>query len=268
MIRTPHRRAGATVLVTLLGLTAAACGSDSATTTATTAPDRTTTTAVKPVIDPGDGGKYAPELAPADFVDVVDNPYFPLTIGSTWIYEGEADEPGKTEHIEVVVLTERKEILGISATVVRDTVTVDGVLLEDTYDWYAQDAEGNVWYLGEAVKNYEDGTFVDTEGSFEAGVDGALPGIVMKATPKVGDAYRQELYRGEAEDLGEVIAVSGSKTVPAGTYDSVLVTRDWNPLDPDVIEQKTYARGVGVIFEEHVQGGTGSSALISFIPGT
>lgn len=271
MFRTRHQRAGAAALAALLALAGAACGSDSATTasTTTTTGDATTTTATadKPVIDPGDGGTYAPELDPADFVDLVDNPYFPLAVGSTWVYEGPADEPGKTEHIEVVVLPERKEILGISATIVRDTVTVDGVLLEDTYDWYAQDKDGNVWYLGEDVKNYEDGKLTDTDGSFEAGVDGALPGIVMQGQPKVGDAYRQEFYRGEAEDLGEIIDIGGSKTVPAGTYSDVLVTKDWNPLDPDVVEQKTYARGVGVIFEEHVQGGTGTSSLVSFSPG-
>ncbi len=254
--------AAAVALATLL--TAAACGDDPTTSadTTTTAADTTTTA----VIDPGDGGTYDPQLDPTDFVAVVDNPYFPLAVGSTWVYEGEADEPGKVEHIEVVVLPETKEILGIQATVVRDTVTVDGVLLEDTYDWYAQDRDGNVWYLGEAVKNYEDGELVDTDGSFEAGIDGALPGIVMLAHPKVGDAYRQEFYEGEAEDLGEVLSVGGEKTVPAGDYADVLVTKDWNPLEPEVVEQKTYAPGVGVIFEEHVQGGSGTSALISFTP--
>jgi hypothetical protein len=238
----------------------AACGDDTTTVT------EGTTTTVAPVIDPGDGGNYAPELDPTDFVEVIDNPYLPLAVGSRWVYEGEADEPGKTEHIEVEVLAERKEVLGISATVVRDTVTVAGVLLEDTLDWYAQDTEGNVWYLGEDVKNYEDGKLVDTEGSFEAGIDGALPGIVMLAHPEVGDAYRQEYFVGEAEDLGEVVSLGGSENVPAGTFTDVLVTRDWNPLEPEVVEQKTYAPGVGVILEEQVQGGTGTSALISFTP--
>lgn len=263
MNRSISTRHGTAALGALLLLVAAGCGSDS--TTASGA-DQTTTTTIAPVIDPGDGGDYAPELDPADFVDVIDNPYLPLTVGSRWVYEGPADEPGQIEHIEVVVLPDRKEVLGISATVVRDTVTVNGVLLEDTYDWYAQDKEGNVWYLGEDVKNYEDGKLVDTDGSFEAGVDGAYPGIVMLADPKVGDAYRQEFYEGEAEDLGEVVRIGGSKTVPAGTYTDLLVTKDWNPLDPEVVEQKTYAPGVGVIFEEHIQGGTGTSTLVSFTP--
>jgi len=214
-----------------------------------------------------DRGAYRVTIDPADFVDVIDNPYLPLAVGSRWVYEGEADEEGQVEHIEVVVLPERKEILGISATVVRDTVTVDGVLLEDTHDWFAQDDEGNVWYLGESVKNYEDGELVDTEGSFEAGVDGALPGIVMLARPAVGDAYRQEHYEGEAEDLGEVVSLGGEMNVPAGRFTDVLVTKDWNPLEPEVVEQKTYAPGVGLVFEEHIEGDTGTSSLISFTPG-
>ncbi len=257
----PHVVTGVS-LVAAVALLASGCGSDSKTSSQVAS----TSTTTAPVIDPGDGGVYAPQLDPADFVAVVDNPYFPLAVGSTWIFEGPGDKPGQTEHIEVVVQPETKEILGITATVVRDTVTIGGVLLEDTYDWYAQDKDGNVWYLGEAVKNYEEGKLVDTDGSFEAGVDGALPGIVMKAHPAVGDAYRQELYKGQAEDMGEVIAIGGDKTVPAGTYSDVVVTKDWNPLEPDVIEQKTYAPGVGVIFEEHIQGGTGNSALISFTP--
>lgn len=243
------------IVAAALVLTVAACGSDS---TGTASPASTTT--VAPVIDPGDGGDYSVELDPADFVDDVDHPYFPLSVGSRWVYEGDG------ERIEVVVLPDRKRVLGISATVVRDTVTEDGVLVEDTLDWFAQDREGNVWYLGESVKNYEDGELVDTDGSFEAGVGGALPGIVMLAHPAVGDAYRQEFFPAHAEDLGEVLRIGGERTVPAGTFTDVLVTRDWNPLEPDVVEEKTYARGVGLIFEEHVQGDAGSAALVSFTP--
>ena len=257
----PTRTAHAAIVVVLTLAVTAGCGDDAATST-----DATTTTTAVPVIDPGDGGDYAPELDPARFVDVIDNPYLPLAVGSRWVYEGEADEPGQSEHIEVVVLPERMEILGISATVVRDTVTIDGVLVEDTHDWFAQDTEGNVWYLGEYAENYEDGELVDTEGSWEAGVDGAFPGIVMLAHPAVGDAYRQEFYEGEAEDLGEVLSIGGQREVPAGPYTDVLVTRDWNPLEPEVVEEKTYAPGVGMIHEEHVAGGSGTVALISFTP--
>ena len=240
----------------------AGCGDDDNTATS----DSTTTTepAAEPVIDPGDGGTYAPELDPADFVDVVDNPYLPLIPGTTWVYEGEDD--GEAERVEVEVLDKTRQIQGITATVVRDTVYVDGELAEDTYDWYAQDTDGNVWYLGEDSHEYEDGEAVNAEGSWEYGKDGALPGIVMLAHPEVGDAYRQEYYPGHAEDLAEVLRTDETKAIGIGDYADVVVTQDWNPLEPDVVEQKSYARGVGLILEEKVEGGDGTIELIERIP--
>jgi hypothetical protein len=238
----------------------AGCGDDDSTTGDTT----TTEAPAEPVIDPGDGGTYAPELDPADFVDGVDNAYLPFAPGMKWVYEGEED--GETERVEVEVLDETREIEGITATVVRDTVYVDGEIAEDTYDWYAQDKDGNVWYLGEDSHEYEDGKAVSASGSWEYGKDGALPGIVMLAHPEVGDAYRQEYYVGEAEDMGEVLEVGATKAVALGSYDDVLVTEDWNPLEPDVIEQKSYAPGVGLIFEAKVEGGEGESELTEFTP--
>jgi hypothetical protein len=239
----------------------AACGDDSS-----TGSEGTTTTeaADEPVIDPGDGGDYAPELDPANFVDVVDNPYLPLVPGTTWVYEGQDED--ETEHIEVEVLAETKDIQGITATVVRDTVSVDGEVAEDTYDWYAQDKEGNVWYLGEDTHEYEDGEPVNAKGSWEHGKDGALGGIVMLAHPEVGVAYRQEYYEGEAEDMGEVLEVGSTVEIELGSYDDVVVTEDWNPLEPDVIEQKSYAPGIGVIREEKVAGGEGVIELIEHTP--
>jgi hypothetical protein len=245
--------AGATVM--------GACGGGGSATN-TSAP--TEETAV-PVIDPGDGGDYAPTIDAADFVDGVDHPYFPLSPGSTWIYEGE--EGGDTERVEVVVTPHRKEILGISAVVVRDTVYVNGELVEDTYDWFAQDRDGNVWYLGEDTKDYENGEVVSTEGAWEAGVDGAQPGIVMPADPQVGDAYRQEFSAGAAEDMGEILRLDASESVPFGDFDGLLVTEDWTPLEPDVVENKYYARGIGNVLEIHTQGGAGRIELISFTPG-
>jgi len=170
------------------------------------------------------------------------------------------------EIIEIVVTGDRKTVMGISAFVVRDTVTIGGELAEDTYDWFAQDTAGNVWYLGEEVKDYENGVVVSTHGSWEASIDGALPGIVMPADPVVGDPYRQEYYAGEAEDMMLIIATAGPLTVRAGTYADVVATRDWSPLDPDVIEEKTYALGVGKISETKVAGGAGHVELVSFIP--
>jgi hypothetical protein len=244
------------LLVTLAG-----CGGGGDTGTSTGA-----TSDVPPVVDPGDGGSYAPDISADDFVEGVDHPYLPLRPGARWVYEGVAD--GETERTEVVVTDERKDVFGVSAVVVRDTVSVDGEVVEDTYDWFAQDTDGNVWYLGEASQDYEDGQPAGTAGSWEAGVDGALPGIVMPAEPKVGDAFRQEYDVGEAEDMAEIIDDGASVEVPAGRFDGVLVTEDWNPLEPDVVEQKYYAEGVGLVLEEKVAGDEGRSELIEFTAGS
>ena len=193
----------------------------------TTAATPTTTTAV---IDPGDGGEYAVRLDPADFVHGVDHPYLPLVPGSRWVYEGDSD--GETERIVVEVLAETRTIEGIQATVVRDTVEVGGELVEDTYDWFAQDAEGNVWYLGEDTHEYEDGVAVNDDGAWEHGKDGAIGGITMPAAPTVGFAYRQEFYAGEAKDMGEILAVGVAKETGFGSFSDVVVTEDWSPLEP------------------------------------
>jgi hypothetical protein len=216
------------------------------------------------VIDPGDGGRYAPRLDPADFVDRVDNPYFPLAPGSRWVYGGTTDEGA--ERIVVEVLAECKDVMGIEAVVVRDTVTIDGELVEDTNDWYAQDLEGNVWYLGETTAEYENGRVVSTAGSWEAGQDGAHAGIVMEAEPRVGDAYRQEFYPGEAEDLAEVVRTGDRVRVPSGAFDEVVVTQEWNPLAPGVVEHKHYAPGVGQVSEEVVRGGRERIVLVEHRP--
>lgn len=266
--RRPHRLVVLALGTALVLASVAAC-SDGSSDDSSSSDDSAGDTAAEapgdegaPLIDVGDGGEYDPALDPADFVAEVDNPYFPLPPGSTRTYEG-TDEDGAVEQVEIEVLAETRDVLGIAATVVRDTVTVDGELVEDTYDWFAQDLDGNVWYLGEDVRDYEDGEVVSTEGSFEAGVDDARPGIVMPADPQVGDAYRQEYDPGNAEDVAQVVAVGESVTVAAGTYDDVLVTEDWNPLEPDVLERKSYAPGVGVVYEEKVQGGTGEVELIA-----
>jgi hypothetical protein len=231
-------------LVVLL-LAAVACGSDSSV-----------------EIDPGDGGDYSVDLDPATFVKVIDNPLFALTPGDSW--SDESTGTHEVERIEVVVLDETRIVMGIQATVVRDTVTVDDEVIEDTYDWYAQDEAGNVWYLGEDTKEYEAGAVVSTAGSWEAGVDGALPGIVMGADPEVGDAYRQEFYEGEAEDLAEVVRVGVSEDVAFGSFDDVTVIKEWNPLMPDVVEEKYYAAGVGLILEVGVKGGSERIELLDY----
>ena len=259
----PHKQL-ATMTLALCLAAVAACGDDSSTSTADTSGGGDS---AAPVIDPGDGGNYAPTIDPADFVAVIDNEFFPLTPGARWVYEGETADG--LERDEVVVTDERREIMGVSTIVVRDTATLDGEISEDTYDWYAQDRDGNVWYFGEDTTEYEDGEAVSTEGSWEAGVDGALPGIVMLAEPAVGDAYRQEFLAGAAEDMGEVLRVDDTASVPFGDFDGVLVTEDWTPIEPDVVEEKSYASGIGVVLEVAVQGGGGERVeLVEFDPGT
>jgi hypothetical protein len=195
---------------------------------------------------------YEPEIDPADFVEVIDNPYMPLEPGTTYVYEGESE--GEKETDTVFVTHETKEILGVICTVVRDVVSVEGEIAEKTFDWFAQDRYGNVWYFGEDSQEYEDGKPVSREGSWEAGVDGAQPGIIMLGEPEVGDRYRQEYYEGEAEDFGKILRLDGSIEVPYGSFDNVLITKDWTPLEPKVVENKYYARDVGVVFEESVKG--------------
>ena len=154
---------------------------------------------------------YSPTIDPSAFSTKIDNPYFPLTPGTRTIYE--AATPDGLQRTTTEVTRDTKKIMGVDTVVVHDTVTLDNEPLEDTFDWYAQDRDGNVWYFGEATKEFEDGT-VDTEGSFEGGVDGALPGIIMPGHPQVGDQYRQEYAKGVAEDTGEVLSLTGSETTP------------------------------------------------------
>ncbi|MGA5194024.1 hypothetical protein [Streptomyces exfoliatus] len=200
-------------------------------------------------------------MNPADFVTTIDNPYMPLTPGTKFRYEGTTEDGTQTVVVEVTRQT--KKILGVPAVVVRDTVTEDGQIIEDTFDWFAQDRDGNVWSFGEDSKELEDGKVVSTEGSWEAGKDGAEPGIVMKAHPKAGDKYRQEYYKGVAEDRAEVLSTTDKVTVPHGSYDNVLKTKDDSPLEPDVVQHKYYAKGVGLIREDQVEGGTGQLELVS-----
>jgi hypothetical protein len=253
------------LLVVLSGVPATACANEDIgepTSAPTTGESTSASVPGEPVVDPHDGGDYDPQIDPANFVAKIDNPYLPLAVGTVWELEGTSAEG--TERVVVEVTDETREVMGVSTRVVRDRVYVDGELVEDTFDWFAQDAAGNVWYFGEEVSDYEDGQVVSTAGSWEAGVDGALPGIVMPATPEVGDAYRQEFYEGEAEDMFEILEVDATRSVPAGDYTEVLVTEDWNPLDPEVVEQKSYAPGVGLVFEETSMGGVGHVELVSF----
>jgi hypothetical protein len=185
---------------------------------------------------------YAPHIDPADFTTTIDNEYFPLKPGTTFVYEGGA------ERDEFAVTSDTKRVMGVECVVIVDKAWEEGKLVERTYDWHAQDKEGNVWYFGEDTKEYENGKVVSTKGSWEAGVDGAKPGIIMPADPKVGETYRQEYYKGEAEDMAKVLDLNESVTVPYGSFDHVLETKEWTPLEPGYVEHKYYAPGVGFVY--------------------
>ena len=244
-------------LVPLLVLAAACGGGDSGagSTTATRAEAAALPRGSEPV-----------ELDPAEFVAEIDNPYWPMRPGSTWVYR-ETDAEGAVQRVDVTVTGRTKTILGIDAVVVHDVVTQDGELVEDTYDWYAQDTHGNVWYLGEATKEFENGEVTTTAGSWEAGVDGAQPGIIVPAGPRVGMAYRQEYYAGEAEDEGKILSVDERAEVPFGSFGDLLMTKDTTALDPDMLEHKFYAEGVGPVLVLGLSGGGGREELVSFESG-
>ena len=206
-------------------------------------------------------------LAPADFTTRIDNPYMPMRPGSSWAYR-ETEAGGTAQRVVVKVTRRTKRIAsGIVARVVRDTVTERGRLVEVTFDWFAQDRAGNVWYLGEDTTEYEDGRPVSKAGSWEAGVDGARAGIVMLARPRPGRGYRQENAPGEAEDRARVLSLDDQAEVPAGHYEHLLTTKDWNPLEPRMLEYKLYARGVGLVLALQVSGGSGREELLRYEPG-
>lgn len=240
-------------------LALAACGSDDGGgTQADTATDSgTEVTSTLPQ------GSEPVDLNPAEFTTEITNPYWPMKPGSVWTYR---ESGGKAEQQVVVTVTNKTKKIanGVTARVVHDEVSEGGEPVEITDDWYAQDAEGNIWYLGEDTAEYENGKVASREGSFEAGVDGAQPGIIVPADPQPGLAYRQEYYEGEAEDSAKVLEVGVSAESPFGSFDNCLQTEDLNPLsDPPQTEHKFLCKGVGPVRVEDV-GGKGGEELISF----
>jgi hypothetical protein len=209
-------------------------------------------------------GTYSPKIDPADFVATIDNAYFPLKPGTGYHYRGVA-ENGKTPQTDDMVVTHQtKMILGVRCTVVRDTVSSRGKAIEHTFDWYAQDKGGNVWYMGEDTRELEHGRFVKANDSWEAGVAGAQPGIIMPGDPQQGDAYRQEYYPHYALDQARVLGRGGPVTVPYGSYKDTLLTVETAPqLDPGVAERKYYVAGVGDIKEHTVSGNHEEIVLVS-----
>jgi hypothetical protein len=232
--------------VATIAIALAGCGSSTATESSTTT--GASASSLAPV-----HGHYAPHVDPANFVATVDNRYWPLQPGTTFHYEGVRGSTPQTD--DEVVTHQTKQILGVTCTVVRDTVSQHGAPVERTFDWYAQDREGNVWYMGEDSLERNGGHFVTASDSWESGVKGAQPGIIVPGDPQPGDAYRQEYYPpGEALDEARVLSLDGSATVPyRGRHNGVLLTSERSPLEPQT-EQKYYAPGLGEVEEKVVKG--------------
>ena len=250
------RLAGIALAAGSLAILAAGCGSD----------DDGANAGTEPGMAALPQGSEPVNLDPGEFTTEITNPYWPMRPGGRWVYrETDKDEVKKV----VVTVTDRTKRIanGIEARVVHDVVSQDGEPVEVTDDWYAQDSEGNVWYLGEDTAEYENGKIVSREGSFEAGVDGAQPGIAVPADLEVGLAYRQEYYAGQAEDKAKVLALDAQASVPFGSFEGVLQTEDTNPLsDPPQVEHKFYARDVGPVLVIGISGGSGREELVSYTP--
>ena len=205
---------------------------------------------------------YQPAIDPAQFVADVTNPLYPLVVGTQYVYMA------PDERVEVTVTSDRRTLMGVSTVAVRDTGSnpSSGQVIEDTIDYFAQDQAGNVWYFGEDTKEYENGKVVSTEGTWYAGIDGALPGIIIPAAAVPGSPYRQEYSPCNAEDMGQVLAVNQTVTVPMGTFTGCVQTVDTTPLEPDVEEQKYYCPGVGLTLTIDVSGGGAREELTQKTP--
>ena len=249
--RVSPRMLASTIGLALLALVASGCGSSggasSASSSSTTPAASTSASSLAPI-----HGPYKPSIDPSDFVATVDNRYWPLKPGTAFHYTGVRGTTPQTD--DEVVTTQTKRIIGVGCTVVRDTVSEHGSPVERTLDYYAQDKQGNVWYMGEDSFEKQHGRMVRASDSWLSGVKGAQPGIIMPANPKPGDKYRQEYYPpGEALDEATVLSTNGKVKVPTGSYQHVLVTSEFSPLEPQT-EQKYYVPGLGEVAERVVKG--------------
>jgi hypothetical protein len=199
-----------------------------------------------------------PAALPTSFVGVIDNPYFPLKPGTTLSYRGKLDGKSATDVFSVT--SETKMILGVTTTVVRDQAFIKGELVEDTEDWFAQDTEGNVWYLGEDTRELENGVVASTEGSWEAGVRGARAGIFMPADPKVGQVFKQEDAKNVAEDCFKIVDLKASVKTPFVSSNDALKTEEFSLIDPGLLDNKHYVRNIGLVRD---QGGSDFLELVS-----
>jgi hypothetical protein len=202
-----------------------------------------------------------PPNLPETFVGQIDNPYLPLTPGTTLTYKGKLDGQPATDVFAVTHRT--KVILGIATTVIHDQVFVKGDLVEDTEDWLAQDGVGNVWYFGEDTKELDHGQIVSTEGSWEAGVNNARAGIFMPATPRVGQIFLQEDAKNVAEDCSKIVDLNASVKTPFVSSNEALKTEEFSLLEPGVLDNKFYVRDIGLVREQTIQGGSDFLELVT-----
>lgn len=200
------------------------------------------------------------QLDPADFTVHIDNPYWPMRPGTSWHYVETGG--GETSQVTTTVTHKTKVINGITARVIHDVARSDGELVEDTKDWYAQDAGGSIWYLGELSKSYEHGHVVSTEGSWTYGKDGAQAGVIVPADPQVGCSYREEFRAGDAEDQAAVLSVTEPLRTPTGFHRNLLHTANTTPLTSDALENKFYARGIGPVLELDLSPELGRAVLV------
>jgi hypothetical protein len=202
----------------------------------------------------GGGTSYEPKLKPKNFSTTIDNPYFPLPVGRVLVYSGVKD--GQTQKDTVTVTNKTKLVAeGVTARVVTDVAKHGTTLLEKTEDYYAQDKQGNVWYVGEKTAAYNPDGTIDTSGSWQAGVHDAEPGIVMEANPQIPDGYRQEFApRDEAQDTAWIVDTNGTQKVPAGTFHHALFSLEATVVEPGAYDLKVYGRGVGIVFEKALSG--------------
>jgi hypothetical protein len=256
----PKNRSTRARMILALGVTCVLIGGASAAATPYTG-----TTTPGP-IKSGAGPGWPATLSPSDFVARVDNPWFPLKPGSEYRYTGLKDRKAMVDIVKVTGRTKR--ILGVKTTVVHDVVKVDGKPEEETDDYYAQDRHGNVWYFGESTKTFDSrGKIVSTEGSFEAGVDGERAGVLVPGHPRVGQVGRQEFSPGEAEDHFKVLGLNATVSVPFVSSHHALRTREWTPLEPAVVDNKYYVRGIGNVSEVAVKGPVERLRLVAYRKG-
>jgi hypothetical protein len=256
-VRGPALRLAGAGLIAAVAVLVAACGGGEA--------GSATTATVNPPGSLPQGAEHV-VLDPSDFTTRIDNPWFPLSPGSVWTYEDReaTGPPGR----DVMTVTDRtKVVAGITARVVHDRATRGSEIVEDTFDWFAQDGAGNVWYLGEATHGYKNGRPASSGGSWEAGVDGAEAGIIMPAGPVPGLQYRQEHRKGEAEDQARVLSVDDQAQSPAGHFDHALLTKEFSPLEREDLEYKLYAKGVGLVLALGVSGDLAQERLVSYRKG-